>query len=127
DNGPKHTKQEHMDIFYNSILKLYDMFKVAKKDVIFVANIPASAENEKDGQDYWRIFHMNDVNDLYMKASVACGFPLISMYSLFLEYCELKDIRVDSLLGDGLHPNDAGYDVMFKLMLKALGIGRRVE
>ena len=127
-NAPKHTKREHMDAFYSNIITLNDLFKQAGKDVIFVANIPASAENEKkDGLGYWRVFHMNDVNDIYMKASVICGFPLISMYSLFLEYCELKDIRVDSLLGDGLHPNDAGYDVMFKLMLKALGIGRRVE
>ena len=123
---PKHTKREHMEIFYGNIIKLYDKFKEMGKDVIFVANIPASAENEKDGADYWRIFHMNDVNDLYMKASTVCGFPFISMYSQFLEYCELKEITVDSLLADGLHPNDKGYDVMFKLLLKELGIGRKV-
>ncbi len=69
---------------------------------------------------------MNDVNDLYMKASTVCGFPLISMYSQFLEYCEMKEITVDSLLVDGLHPNDKGYDVMFKLILKELGIGKRI-
>ena len=127
DGSPRKTKQEHMQAFYNNIIRLYNKFKEAKKDVIFVANIPASAENEKDSEDYWRIFHMNDVNDLYMKASVECGFPFISMYSAFLEYCELKDISVDMLLADGLHPNDKGYEVIFRLMLKELGIARSIS
>lgn len=126
-DAPKHTKREHMEIFYENIIKLYDKFKEVGKDVIFVANIPTAAENEKDGEDFWRIFHMNDVNDLYMKASTVCGFPLISMYWSFLEYCELKGITVDSLLADGLHPNDNGYDVMFRLMLKELGIGQKLS
>ncbi|MBR2452463.1 MAG: SGNH/GDSL hydrolase family protein [Clostridia bacterium] len=123
---PKRTKHEHMKIFYGNIIKLYNKFAEMKKDVIFVANIPASAENEKDKDNFWRIFHMNDVNDLYMKASTVCGFPFISMYSRFMEYCELKGIAVDSLLSDGLHPNDKGYDVMFKLILDELGLGRSV-
>ncbi len=82
--------------------------------------------DEKDGADYWRIIHMNDINDLYMKAPVECGFPFINMYQLFLEYCDLKDVTVNSLLADGPHPNDKGYEVMFKLLLKELGLGRKV-
>lgn len=123
-DGQKLPKREHMENFYGNILKLYNKFKETGKDVIFIANIPASRENEKDGADYWRIFHMNDVNDLYMKASSVCDFPFISLYSKFLEYCELKDVTVDSLLADGLHPNDKGHDVIFRLILKELGIGR---
>ena len=123
---PRHTKREHMEFFYNNILKLYDKFKNAGKDVIFIANIPASANNEKDGENFWRLFHMNDVNDLYMKASSICNFPFISMYLLFSEYCEHKGITVDSLLADGLHPNDRGYEVMYKLIVKELGLGRTI-
>ncbi len=125
-DAPKRTKREHMTLIYGDIIKLYEKFKKAGKDVIFMANIPASAENEKDKDDFWRLIHMNDINDLYLKASDECGFPLISMYSLFLEYCGLKDISVDSLLVDGLHPSDKGYDVMYALIMKALGIGRKV-
>jgi lysophospholipase L1-like esterase len=36
----------------------------------------------------------------------------------------LKDISVDSLLADGLHPNDEGYHLIFKLVLRELGIGK---
>lgn len=125
--APKHTRREHMEILYENIIKLHDKFKKAQKDVIFIANIPASAENEKDGEDYWRLFHMNDVNDIYMKAAAVCDFPFISMYLKFSEYCDLKGITVDSLLADGLHPNDSGYDVMFKLILKELGIGMKIQ
>ena len=122
EETPKKTREEFMENFYNNILKLHSMFEETKKDVIFVANIPASAENEKDGENYWRLLHMNDINDLYLKASEVCGFPIISMYSRFLEYCKKNEISVDSLLADGLHPNDKGYDVIFSLMLDELGV-----
>jgi lysophospholipase L1-like esterase len=41
---------------------------------------------------------------------------------LFSEYCEENNVTVDSLLSDGLHPNDKGYKVMFDLLTEALGI-----
>ena len=122
DEGAKHSKEEHMSIFYENIIVLHNKFKAANKDVVFVANIPASTQNEKDGDGYWRIFHMNDVERLYQKAAVECGFPLIKLYSKFKEYCDLKNIELESLLADGLHPNDKGYDVMFKLIMREIGI-----
>ena len=124
--GPKKSVREHKEIFYRDIIKLNNMFKEAGIDVIFVANIPAPAANEKDGADFWRIIHMNDINDIYTKAAIECGFPFISMYQRFLEYCDLKEITVDSLIADGLHPNDEGYEVMFKLLMNELGLARKV-
>lgn len=119
---PIHTRREHMEILYRNILKLNDRLKATGKDFILMANIPASAENEKDGPDYYRLFHMNDVCDLYTKAASECGFVLIRMYSLFLQYCKANRVTVDSLLCDGLHPNDAGYDVMYALLMEELGL-----
>jgi hypothetical protein len=116
----KHTPEEHLDGFYQNIIKLHQRFVDVGKPVIFMAGIPASAENEKDGEDYWRLFHMEDVCTSYKKASEVCGFSLISMYDMFLDYCNIKKINVDSLLRDGLHPNDAGYEVMFSLLKNAL-------
>ena len=49
------------------------------------------------------------------------------MYNAFMNYCEMKNITVDSLLKDGLHPNDEGYDVMFKLIMDEIGIARKVQ
>ena len=123
--APKHTKREHMEEFYRNVITLNEMFKKANIDVIFVANIPASAKNELDGPDYWRIFNMSDVNDVYMKASAECGFAFISLYISFVEYCHISGTSVDSLLDDGLHPNDKGYDVIFSLILRELGLGEK--
>lgn len=125
-DGPKCDKQEYIKQFYQNIIALYNKFKAAGKDVVFMANIPASAEREVDGDGFWRMFHMNDVHDLYVKASIECGFPLIRLYTLFMKYCEQRDIVIDSLLADGLHPNDAGYDVMFKLIMDEIGFARKI-
>ena len=125
--GERIPKNEYMKRFYSEIIKLHGKFREAGVEVIFVANIPASVNNEKDGVDYWRVFHMNDVSDMYLKASFECGFPFISMYNAFLNYCEIKNIDLNTLLKDGLHPNDEGYKVMFKLLMDELGLARSVE
>lgn len=122
-----HTKKEHMQEFYNNIIKLNNMFIDAKKDVIFIANIPAGIENEtRNDNEIIRIFHMCDVNDIYLKASAECNFAFISLYNAFMEYIAIKEISLDSLLADGLHPNDEGYDVMFKLIMNKLGLARKI-
>ncbi len=70
---------------------------------------------------------MNDIHDLYMKASVERGFAPVDLYTAFLRDCEARGVTVDSLLKDGLHPNDAGYDVMLWFMLDELGLVRKVD
>ena len=117
-------RQEYMERFYNNITKLHNKIKAVGKEVIFIANIPASLENEDIREGLLRVFHMNDVNDIYLKASIDNDFPLISMYNNFVEYCEQKNISINTLLADELHPNDEGYDVMFKMILKEMGIGK---
>ncbi len=123
----KKTRGEMMREFYSNILKLNDKLKATGKDYVFVANIPASAENEKDKDNYWRILHMNDIRDMYMKAHIECGFPFIDLYSDFISYCDAKEINFETLLADGLHPNDAGYEVMFKLLLRNMGIAEKMH
>lgn len=118
--GDKPTREELGTKFYNNIIKLYNMFKENGKKVIFVANIPAAAENENDGTDFWRVLHMNDINLIYKNAAEKSDFPLISLYDLFTDYCEKNCVDLDSLLCDHLHPNDNGYDLMFDLILKEL-------
>lgn len=118
--GYKPSREELGTEFYNNVVKLYNMLDAAGKNVIFMANIPACAANEQDGEDYWRILHMDDINAVYKKAKENLGFALISMYDLFTEYCQTNNVTINSLLSDGLHPNDRGYDVMYDLILKEL-------
>lgn len=121
-NGDKPSREALGKAFYENVLKLHQTFKDHGKSVIFMANLPAAASNEKDGKDYWRILHMDDINQIYKKAAETAGFPLISMYDLFSDYCKENALTVDELLCDGLHPNDRGYDVMFELLIKELAL-----
>ena len=93
--------------------------KLGKK-IIFCSPIPASISNEEE-----RIFHCEDLDNMFERFAYKNGIEYISMYKLFLDYCELKGITIDSLLGDGLHPNDNGYLAMFKLICDGLNIARK--
>ncbi len=122
-NGEKETPEEYGTKFYRYVLELYDRFKAKDIPVIFIANIPAAASAELDGDDWWRILHMDDINAIYKHAATVCGFPMISFYDLLTDYCKRNDRTVDSLLADGLHPNDEGYDVMASLLIETLKLG----
>ena len=120
EEGYKPSREEMGTGFYNKVVKLYNMFLDAGKEIIFIANIPASAANEQDGATFWRILHMDDINAIYKAAADKLGFPLISFYDLFTEYCKTNDVAIEELLNDTLHPNDRGYEVMYNLILKEL-------
>ena len=121
-DGPKRTYEQQRQRFYNNIFKLHGMLKDAGMDFIFIANIPAAPSNEVDGENFWRIMHMNDIDELYKLAWNELKFPFISMYDLFNDYCTANARTVDSLLMDGLHPSDEGYDVMLRLLTEAFGV-----
>ena len=121
-DAPKRTEEEMKDIFRENIGILVGKLRERGIPFVFMANIPASAKNEEDGADNWRIIHMNDINDLYKETSAALDFPLVSLYDRFCAHLEESGIELDSLLADGLHPNDEGYRVMFKLIIDELGV-----
>lgn len=56
------------------------------------------------------------------KHHTQCKIPLISLYNKFNEYCHTNNIEINTLLADGLHPNDAGYDIMFNIIMSEIGI-----
>lgn len=119
--GDKPTREQQGARFYRDVLRLYGMFRERGVAVVFVANIPASAANEaRDGETYWRILHMEDINAIYKKAVETGGFPFVSLYDAFAEHCARHTLTVDELLDDGLHPNDRGHDVICELMLRQL-------
>lgn len=122
NTGAKRDRDEMYSDFCKKIDELYLKFKEKGIPAVFMANIPASEKNEQDTDTYWRILHMNDINDAYTAAAKKHGFPFISLYELFSGYCKENEISLNSLLIDGLHPNDEGYKVMFSLITRALGV-----
>ena len=121
EKGERPSREEWGKRVFDLILTLHEKLLAAKKRVIFVANLPAAQENEKDGENFYRILHMDDINEIYKRASERAGFALISMYDLVAAFVQEKGILVDEILADGLHPSDEGYRVMFSLLCEALG------
>lgn len=89
---------------------------------VLLSSTPASISNEVD---YDRDFDKGDVDSATSSAASLFGFEHISVYNYILEYCELTDTPIDSLLADGVHPNDEGYRLAFNYICKEIGIGRK--
>ena len=89
------------------------------KYIIFMSPPPTSVASEETA-----IFnlHMEDIDHAFRYVTKKHKVPFLNVYELFMSYCEYTGITIDSLLGDGIHPNDAGYDVMFKLISNGFGI-----
>jgi lysophospholipase L1-like esterase len=91
------------------------------KEIILMSSIPSSITNETDNKN----FHMEDVDHIIMKVASENNMEYVSVYKQFIDYCDNKSVTIDSLLTDGIHPNDAGYDVMFSLICHTLGFGTK--
>lgn len=106
---------------YYNMQQIYNSVKAMGKEIIFMSNIPASIANETDG----KTGHMEDIDHSVMRLAGENNMEYISVYKLFIEYCQNRGVEIDTLLFDGLHPNDNGYDVMFYLICNALGFGTK--
>ena len=125
-DGPRPTRLERMAKIYGNMQQIADKCQKAGKPVIFVANIPAIWETEEGSlgpdRDFWRPVHMHDIHDLWVKLCCEWNLPLVDLYTAMTEYCDVRNIELNDLLADGLHPNDRGYEVMFRLLMQELGI-----
>lgn len=115
--GTNDRQYGNLEAFYTNINDTIKTIKNYGKDLIIMASIPASIANEKE----FRI-HMEDIHNTLRNVSCENKIPFISVYNLFIDYCSNKGITIDSLLSDGLHPNNNGYQVMFQLISNAMGI-----
>ena len=103
---------------YNNLKFIYNYCKIHGKEIIFMSSIPASINNENQHP-----YHMDDVDNTVMTLCYENNIEYISLYKEFMNYCKYTDTPIDSLLSDGLHPNDNGYKIMFEIILEKLGFG----
>ena len=115
--GTNNREVGNLESLYADMNDIIKTIKNYGKDLIIMACIPASIANEKTFS-----VHMEDVHNALRNISCENKIPFISVYNLFIEYCSNKGIKIDTLLSDGLHPNNEGYKVMFQLISNAMGI-----
>lgn len=107
---------------YQSIVALYEKAQANNQKIIFMSAPPTSVANETENNF---IVHMEDIDNLYNYVNNTLNVGYISIYKHFLNYCREHNIEIDTLLADGLHPNDEGYKLMFEIILENLGFGRK--
>lgn len=115
--GTNNREKGNLESLYADMNDTIKTIKNYGKDLIIMSCIPASIANETT----FRV-HMEDVNNALRNISCENKIPFISVYNLFIDYCSNTGIKIDTLLSDGLHPNDEGYKVMFQLISNAMGI-----
>ena len=103
----------HLTINVSKLLKL-------GIKVILMSEPPASDDNEKRYGG-----HINDVQNAAAYVAKDSGVPYINMYQEVLDYCTYTKTPISDILSDGLHPNDTGYDIMFRIVCKHLGIAAK--
>lgn len=101
--------------------QICDLATGANQQLILMSCIPASVANDAAALN----FHIEDVEHAIRYVTAKKHIPFLNLYEKFIEYCGTHGITIDSLLYDGLHPNDAGYDVMFYIISNTLGIGTK--
>lgn len=90
------------------------------KKLLLMSSLPASLSNENDGTQH---FNMEDVNNSLCNFANNYNLWFVSLYNEVNKYLRNSKISLDSILGDGLHPNDEGYNLMYELLLENLGFG----
>ena len=108
------------DSFEPNLQTIIDNCKTKDIELILMANIPCSVAQEVNKTE--TNFHMEDVNHSIAKICAKNNMEYVNVYQKFIDYCWYTNKTIDSLLTDGLHPNDEGYDVMFKIICGELGI-----
>lgn len=92
------------------------------RKVILMASIPAAPSNDnRTDVPYYR--NMEDVASDVRAVAHDLEVPFISNHEFFNRYLLYTGVNIDSLLSDGLHPNDAGYDLMYRNIVQELGFG----
>ena len=68
-------------------------------------------------------FHNEDIDHVYMQVCEENNIPYISMYQNMLRDIEMLNVSdLDTIFSDGLHPNDEGYYLMYKIIMREFGL-----
>lgn len=117
------TKQQLWNSYYNNLTEIVNYCIANNTHVVLMSPIPAAASNEDyTGDGSIRLLKCFELNEVVQRVAAEKSLEYINLYELFYDYCYVKGIDFSTLLGDGLHPNDAGYRVMFYEIIKGCSL-----
>ena len=117
------TTADTLEDLKNDIQWLVDWCAENDKKVILVSAPMSSVASDTQYSDGSAVkFHNEDIDHVYGEVAHKNNMNYVPMYQRMVEYCDLKDIDIATIFDDGLHPNDKGYYIMYKLLMKELGL-----
>lgn len=112
--------------FYTELNTIRNNLLANETEAIFMSATPASVLNETNTTDNFT-WHMEDVDNIISKFACDNGIEYISLFKKCLDYIAYTGVSLDSLLADGLHPNDTLYALMYGWICKGLGLAIKVD
>ncbi len=67
-------------------------------------------------------YKLGDIDGVLKEKADYLGIPFISIYYGLVEFTGENGISLDTLFGDGLHPNDNGYYYIFRILCDKIGL-----
>lgn len=107
-----------------ALTSIIDYVRSKNKEIILMSSIPASVSNETSGITY---FHMEDVDNLYAEIAYELNVEYISMFKEILNYITNRGVSYDDILSGGLHPNDVGHELMFRIICSHFGFAPKIN
>ena len=112
------TKAEALSNYYDNITSIVKYCHSNNIDIILVSPIPASSENEAED----RLCHIYELNGILQKVASENNIEYINLYSEIYYHMLDHKLSLNDYLGDGLHPNDSGYKLMYYKYMKLLNL-----
>lgn len=105
-------------LFENNLKAITEYLKSQGKELIIMSSSPVLPVAETSTNS------MVDINNTIASFAILNKIPFISNFQGFLDFLRYRNISLSTLLADNVHPNDAGYKVMFESTMEGLGLGR---
>lgn len=117
------TTSDTLEDLKNDLQWIIDWCDDNNKKLILISAPMSSVAYDTQYSDGTMVkFHNEDIDHIYKEVTYKNNMDYIPMYQRMVEYCDLKDINIDTIFDDGLHPNDKGYYIMYKILMRELGL-----
>lgn len=108
--GTNDRLYKNLDSTRNYLIEIINYIRDNNKQLILCCSLPASETNESN-ELYCG--EMSDVMNVIIEVANIYNIKIINNYNYIKKYCLLNKIDINTLLADGLHPNDEGYYLMY--------------
>lgn len=113
------TKAVQLANYETNLRSIVDYCHSVGIKVLLCSPIPASTENEEQTDHAASCFELNGV---VQRVCASYSMPFVNMYNEVFFYAMDHGMDYDSLLPDGVHPNDELYRIMFYRFMRATGL-----